>query len=1048
MKTKGYEFGEYSIGLDVGTNSIGWSVIKEQSGKPQEFVDCGSRIFVRSVEDKSPTPKNRKRRESRLQRRQIQRRSRRKNRLRNYLILKGFLPEVLKNNPTPEEELNKLGDPYIIRAKALDEELTPYEFGRAILHLGTRRGFLSNRKTSFGDLGNDMNAREILEKEDESTNAKDKEEGKLKEEIEKLRENIAKGGARTLGEYLAGLPRKRNRGDFHDRHTDRRMYNEEFFEIWKKQSGYNPRLYDEKTRNELEKIIFSQRPLKLKPDRVGRCSLEPNLSRTRQGRLEFQRFRYWQDINNLSYYDPETGETGIELSEEQRKKLAETLETTRELTWAKIRALLGLNKKTSFNLQKVEGKKKGLKGNRTAHDIDEIIGDKWNSLNESEQGLLVEDIISYTSKKGLKKRLTNHWNFSEEEATRLAVMELEEDHASLSLKAIRKILPHMQEGRKYSYNPDDATQDGAIQAAGYKVGPPERGNLDILSSPPWIPNPIVQKALYEIRRVVNAIIRKYGKPSAIRIEMARDLEMNTKRYKQFLARQSENTKANQEAEEQYSVIRDKNPHLNLRRNISYQDKLKYRLWKESGRRCVYSGKSIGMTELFTHATEVDHILPYKSTLDNSYMNKVICLSKENKEKRDRTPWEAFGNTSRWEEILIISKDFPEPKRKRILAKELPDDFISNQLNDTRYISRETAKYLRKLGCDITFTKGGVTSWLRHQWGLNSLLGGSEEKSRNDHRHHAIDATVIALTNRSLYQKIVHLASESEDGSVSPEHGMEVPTQIPELRDDLSERLDKLIVSHSTNRKLAGAFHEETAYGIRRGTDGKLGVVVRKTLTSMTDRDKRNIVCPIIKKAVELYVWERGGKIKEAMKRLQEEPLLHPRTGDKIRRVRVWVSETLNRDSYWEHLTPWDKDKVLRILPYGNNHHVEILRNRENGKYGAEFVTTMEAARRERTLKQPIIQTDHGEDWEYITYLCINDTVSIEENGKRNSYRIQVLDPNQKRVVLRLHTAATLENSNERRLRTISVLMRDLEMRKESIDVLGCSSISNKSGMND
>ena len=89
--------------------------------------------------------------------------------------------------------------------------------------------------------------------------------------------------------------------------------------------------------------------------------------------------------------------------------------------------------------------------------------------------MLVEDIISYTSKKGLKKRLTNHWNFSEEAAIRLAVMELEEDHASLSLKAIRKILPHMQEGKKYSYNPDNATQGGAIQAAGYKVGPPERG---------------------------------------------------------------------------------------------------------------------------------------------------------------------------------------------------------------------------------------------------------------------------------------------------------------------------------------------------------------------------------------------------------------------------------------------------------------------------------------------------------------------------------------------------------------------------------------------
>ncbi len=114
----------YAIGLDVGTNSIGWSVIKEKDGQPIEFVDCGSRIFIRSVEDKSPIPKNRKRRDSRLQRRQVQRRSRRKSRLRNYLVSKEFLPEVLKNNPAPEEDLNRLGDPYSIRKKALDEGCT------------------------------------------------------------------------------------------------------------------------------------------------------------------------------------------------------------------------------------------------------------------------------------------------------------------------------------------------------------------------------------------------------------------------------------------------------------------------------------------------------------------------------------------------------------------------------------------------------------------------------------------------------------------------------------------------------------------------------------------------------------------------------------------------------------------------------------------------------------------------------------------------------------------------------------------------------------
>lgn len=1030
----------YAIGLDVGTNSIGWSVIKEEDGQPIEFVDCGSRIFIRSVEDKSPIPKNRKRRDSRLQRRQVQRRSRRKSRLRNYLVSKNFLPEALKNNPAPEEDLNRLGNPYSIRKKALDEELTPYEFGRAILHLGTRRGFLSNRKTSFGDLLDDKEAREILEGEDQKTESKDKEEGKLKEEIRNLRENIHKGGFRTLGEYLAGLPRKRNRGSFHDRHTDRAMYFEEFSEIWKKQSNFNPELYNEEIRKELEKIIFFQRPLKLKSDRVGRCSFEPALQRARRARLEYQCFRYLQDINNLTYDDPETGEIDIELSDKQKEKLATELKETKEVTWAKLRKILELHKKTRFNLEEVEGKKKGLKGNRTAFDIKEVIGEKWSSLDESEKESLVEDIVSYTSKKGLKKRLVKRWNFSEEEATRLAIVELEEGHANLSLKAIKRILPHLQEGKKYSADSRNSGEKiGAIQAAGYKVGlQKENDSFDTLPAPPWVPNPIVQKALYEIRRIVNAIIRKYDKPIAIRIEMARDLEENTKRYKQFRATQNKNTKANEEAKEQYEIVRDNNPHLKLSKNISYQDRLKYRLWKESEKKCAYSGKMISMTELFTHAIEVDHILPYKKTLDNSYMNKVICLSGKNREKGDRTPWEAFGNTQEWDKIEMISKNFPLPKRKKVLTKQLEgiDTFINNQLTDTRYISTEASKYLRKLDCDISFTKGGATSWLRHQWGLNSLLGKEGEKNREDHRHHAIDATVIALTNRSLYQKIVHLASESEEDSISPEHGMEVPPQIPELRNQLSECLDKLIVSHSTNRKLMGAFHEETAYGIRRRDNGKHGVVVRKMLADMTDRDKNNIVCPIIKEAVELYVWERGGKIKDAMKRLHEEPLPHPKTGDRIRRARVWVSETLNKDSYWEHLAPQDKDKVLRILPYGNNHHVEIVKNSKTEKYEAKFVTTMEAARRARTLKQTMVRKDHGEDWEFITYLCINDTVSIEENKKKLFYRIQKLDPSNKRIVLRFHSAATLNNKDEERSKSISVLMRNFKMRKESVDVLG------------
>ncbi len=1025
----------------MGTNSIGWSVVEEQDGKPEKLIDCGSRIFIRSVEDKTPTPKNQKRRNMRLMRRVIERRHRRKTRLRNYLISKGFLPDTLKGKPSPEVELNELGDPYRIRAKALDEELSPYEFGRAILHMGTRRGFLSSRKTGFGDLREDTEVQEFLDREDkdDATETSDKEESDFKKDITELYEKMEEAGMRTVGEYLATLSRKRNRGKFHDRRTERKMYQDELDKIFAKQSSLNPNLYTKEIKEAIEKIIFFQRPIKWDRKTIGKCSLEPSRKRVHLGRLEFQQFRYWQDINNLSWFDFETGEIDVKPTLEKKKLIAEALEKKANLTWAALKKkdLLDLNKKTKFNLEKVEGKnRKGIKGNTTACEIRKIIGDVWDSWNEEKQKQLVEDLLSYKSKKGLKERLKNHWNFDLEKAVKLAVLELENGHGNLSLKAVNKILPYLKEGRVYSKESELTEEKGAVQLAGYKdITKPKTANEDTLGKIPFIPNPIVTKALFEVRRVVNAIIKEYGKPNAIRIEMARDLEMNTERYKRYVTTQKENTKANEEAEERYKEIREQNPHLSLRESINYEDKLKYRLWKESELKCSYSGKTIKLTTLWTHEVEVDHILPYSRTLDNSYMNKVLCLAEENQKKGNRTPWEAFGETPQWDTIegIITNDNYPAKKRKNIQAKEIDDDFINNQLSDARYIAKETGKYMRTLGCDVTFTKGGATGWLRHQWGLNNLLGDTEKKERTDHRHHAIDATVIALTNRSLYNQIVHLASKADDASIPSEHGIEVPPPLDDIREGLGDAVKQMIVSHSTNRKLTGALHEETVYGIRK-ENGKTGTVVRKNLTDMTDKNLKNIICPVIKEGFETYVNMRGG-LKTAQKKLEEEPFKHPKTGDIVRRAKVWVSQKFNEQSYWQHKNKVT-GKLLRLFTYGNNHHVEIIKNLENGKYEAKFVTTMEAARRIRMYKEPIVKTNHGKIFKFVMSICINDMVSVEQNGKRQFYRVQTLDPTENRLVLRFHAAATLDKSVEQIRTSVYKLMTDFKMRKESLNALG------------
>ena len=203
------------LGLDLGSNSIGWALLKEKDGKPDEIINIGSRIFTKAVEEKTPTPKNVKRRNARLSRRVIQRRARRKLRMLNYLIMLKLLPPELTANPTPEILLNELGNPYELRAKALDHALSAFELGRVLLHLVQRRGFLSNKKTLLGDMADDpdvLDALAELEGEDDNSTERAKEETAFKADISQLKNTIVALGFRTLGEYLStlgGCPRIR-----------------------------------------------------------------------------------------------------------------------------------------------------------------------------------------------------------------------------------------------------------------------------------------------------------------------------------------------------------------------------------------------------------------------------------------------------------------------------------------------------------------------------------------------------------------------------------------------------------------------------------------------------------------------------------------------------------------------------------------------------------------------------------------------------------------------------------------------------------------------
>lgn len=1026
------------LGLDLGSNSLGWALLEEQNGKVNRFIDIGSRIFSKAVEEKTPTPKNVKRRDMRLGRRVLQRRARRKQRMLHYLVSLNLLPAELQGHTQPEVLLNKIGDPYQLRTKALDEQLTSFELGRVLLHFVARRGFLSSKKQVAGDLVDDPDTVAYLEELDKKP-AKDKKEGEFKRDINDVRDAIQKSGCRTLGEYLHNknkdeCKRNRNHEGGHLR-TDRQMCQDELTEIWQQQKQYFDNLPDDFMTDHkgIKQIIFYQRPLKLKKDRIGKCSLEPKNNRAATARLEVQRFRYLQKNNDLKYFD-RYADKEVSLSPDDRKKLNDYFEHHEKINITALRKLFGFDSKATFNLEM-----KDIKGNITACEIRSVLKDNWDNYSSKQQDSLVEDLLSIKKKSALKNRLIKHWGFDPSQAVKLCLLEFEPGHSSHSLKAINKLLPHMKQGLMYS--------EARIKAGyGYEVKDIEI--QDKLGTPPETANPIVNKGLHELKRVINAIIKHYGKLDIIRIEMARDLEMNTKRYKENEARQAKNRKENDKAIEAYRE-------LNPGKYPSHNDKIKYRLWQEQNYFCAYSRKSIPLNAVFTANVEIDHILPYKKSLDDSYMNKVVCFTAENRNKGDRTPKDTWGNNEeKWNQITQAISGWKglDTKVKRFFQTEADlqqRDFISTQLNDTRYISKLAIEYVKQLGCDVSVTKGHVVSQIRHQWGLNDLIGETDKKERTDHRHHAIDAAVIAATSRSLYKSAVAQIQHNKLNIAPPYRN---------FRDELDEYLKHVIVSHDTQRKLSGALHQEIGAGFIEGK----GTVYRKTLTSYfdkcktqkeTDKKLSSIIDPTVKKLLKNHLEKFQYNADTAFS--DNNIVLHKDGKTPIKRVRLFQStqitkkDTLEKEKFGVRNK---KGEIFKWMPYGNMHHVEIIKHKKTGRHKGECITMMEAHRRAMTgtksaqkhsiEREQIIQKNHGDDWEFVMALHINDLVSVDKgNNERGFYRVQKLGGGYD-LTLRLHTETSTKREkwlieNKKMLEnSFGAFISDLDLKLHRINAIG------------
>lgn len=813
----------YRLGLDLGTNSIGWAIYSLDNEKePQNLIDMGVRIFSDGRDPKTKEPLAVARRTARGQRKSIYRRKLRRRAAFRLLQSQGLLPKE-----KDEARKLKLLNPYLLRIKALDEKLKPYELGRALFNLAVRRGFKSNRK----DAENEETA------ESKSTGKKLSQ----KEMCTELSKAISESGCRTLGEFLWKKQEEHNGIRFVPGRMSyyplRQMYVDEFNAIRAKQETF----YKTIDWNAISDAIFFQRPLK--PQQRGKCQYMPDKERTFKAMPCAQKIRMLQEVRNM-YYQNALGQK-IPIGEDEEKIILELLDTKDKATFDAFRKALKLDASCTFNLESEN--RTFLNGNTTAVKLrsKNRFGSLWDELPLEEQDFIVETLITADEDKQVLDMLAKY-QLSDEQKDAIVKVVLPSGTTMLCKEVSEQIVNKMiKTGCSYTE---------VVQSLGYKYSDQSVEKCDLLpyygkvlvgstmggdaSKPESLPeqkygkisNPTVHVALNQTRVVVNALIKQYGKPAQIVIELSRDLKASREAKDAMMRKQNENKKRNEILNKKIAdAYKIEYPNRN--------DRLKFRLWEELGsdtmsRKCLYCGKNISGSELFSKNIEIEHILPYSRTLLDAESNLTVAHASCNAFKKERSPYEAFGTNPsgyNWQEILNRANQLKNPaKRSRFAIDametfEKESSFIARQLTDNAYLSKTARKYLHAVCDDIWSVNGGMTKLLRDKWEIDSILKrkignqeiahfglkeeqiGQYKKNRYDHRHHALDASVIALIDRSMVQQISTLNAKSQKNRI------EVPPMAV-ARLELEEKVKNIVVSFKPDHGAEGKLSKETLLG--------------------------------------------------------------------------------------------------------------------------------------------------------------------------------------------------------------------------------------------
>ena len=739
-----------------------------------------------------------------------------------------------------------------------------------------------------------------------------------------------------------------------------------------------------------------------------------------------------------------------------------------------------------FNLE-LGGEPKRL-GNPLEAKLSEIFGEGWSthphrqairdeihhrvwSADYAEVGQRV--VIMPAAERKIRRArvadsLTADFGVTDAQAAELAGLALPNGWEPFSTKALEAILPELERGECFGtlmISPERARWRAAC-FPNRKV--PTGEGLDRLPSPQprklsnggWdtseqdrikaLRNPTVARTQNELRKVVNNLIGAYGKPDLIRIELAREVGLSKREQEERQGGIQKNARRRAEAKRDLEAWGIAEP--------SARDIDKWVLWKECRECCPYTGDAIGFDALFRHgAFEIEHIWPRSRSMDDSQGNKTLCRRDINYAKGARTPFEFFqSRPEEWDAVKRrldttiagrSSAGFPPGKIRRFLAETIPDHFAHRQFNDTCYAARLAVTQLKRLfpdvggpnqaadfgfdeegGCrkvrKVFAVAGKITAQLRRLWGLNNILSTHGEKTRADHRHHGIDALVVACTASGVTEQLSRYWQRKE--APHAEEPQLLPPW-PGIREDAERAVGRILVSHRVRKKVSGPLHKETVYGDtgrdikRRGVTYRQ-VVTRKPLASLSKRELGAIRDEHVHEIVTNWVNENGGDPLKAFETFPRNTSKDPKVQKdrpEIRKARIIV----------ERQFPLMVPVSTGLATLWNNHHLAIYRASE-GKIDWRIVSMMEASRRLMQQK-PIVAKSLPDDSRLVMSISLGDTVYIDSGEKAGYWVANGLSANGQIFLFRPEDASGDSKWTPR----VNTLCKE-NARKVSIDPIG------------